>query len=111
MKPIKFKGYNKKNNKWLYGSYIHNVKGDFIAPDGIFSEEFTWKDFLVEPNSVKQLLITLSDGAEIYEDEYVTVEGFDDVFTATFAAVGTAPAQVVSLSGNNIKNHIKKSHN
>lgn len=105
---IKFKGFNKKNNKVLYGSYIHNIKGDFIAPDGIFSDEFTWEDFLVEPESVRQLLITLPDGTEIYEGEHVSVEGFEDTFTTTFAAVGTSPAQVVSLLGNNIKNHITK---
>lgn len=58
----------------LYGSYIHNVKGDFIAPDGIFSDEFTWEDFLVEPNSVKQLLITLPDGSELYDGDTMTDE-------------------------------------
>lgn len=71
MKPIKFKGYNKKNNKMLYGSYIHNVKGDFIAPDGIFSDEFTWEDFEVDPETVKQLLCTLPDGTELYDGDKV----------------------------------------
>ena len=71
MKTIKFKGFNKKNNKWLYGSYIHNVKGDFIAPDGIFSDEFTWEDFEVDPETVKQLLCTLSDGTELYDGDKV----------------------------------------
>lgn len=71
MKPIKFKGYNKKNNKWLYGSYVHNVKGDFIAPDGIFSDEFTWEDFEVDPNTVKQLLTTLPDNTELYAGDTV----------------------------------------
>ena len=71
MKPIKFKGFNKKNNKWLYGSYIHNVKGDFIAPDGIFSDEFTWEDFEVDPNTVKQLLTTLPDNTELYDGDTV----------------------------------------
>lgn len=74
MKPIKFKGYNKKNNKWLYGSYIHNVKGDFIAPDGIFSDEFTWEDFEVDPSTVKQLLYTLPDGSELYDGDTITDE-------------------------------------
>lgn len=86
MKPIKFKGYNKKNQKWLYGSYIHNVKGDFIAPDGIFSDEFTWEDFLVEPESVKQLLCTLSDGTELYDgDRVVDKQGLK--YTLSFAPI------------------------
>ena len=71
MKPIKFKGYNKKNNKVLYGSYIHNVKGDFIAPDGIFSDDSTWEDFEVDPETVKQLLCTLQDGTEMYDGDKV----------------------------------------
>lgn len=95
MKPIKFKGFNKKNNKWLYGSYIHNVKGDFIAPDGIFSDEFTWEDFLVEPESVKQLLYTLSDGTELYDgDKVVDKQGLKYVLSY-------APIVVDGLEYNN----------
>lgn len=111
MKRIKFKGYNKKNQKWIYGYYVKNRGIDFICPEGFALPGSTWEDFEVDPNTVKQLLITLSDGTEIYEDECVTVEGFDNVFTATFAAAGTAPTQVVSLLGNNIKNHIIKIKN
>lgn len=86
MKPIKFKGYNKKNNKWLYGSYIHNVKGDFIAPDGIFSDEFTWEDFKVDPETVKQLLCTLSDGTELYDgDKVVDKQGLK--YTLSYASI------------------------
>lgn len=86
MKPIKFKGYNKKNNKMLYGSYIHNVKGDFIAPDGIFSDEFTWEDFEVDRNTVKQLLYTLSDGTELYDGDKV-VDKQELEYTLSYAPI------------------------
>lgn len=86
MKPIKFKGFNKKNNKWLYGSYIHNVRGDFIAPDGIFSDEFTWEDFEVDHNTVKQLLCTLPDGTELYDgDKVVDKQGLE--YTLSYALI------------------------
>lgn len=86
MKPIKFKGFNKKNYKWLYGSYIHNVRGDFIAPDGIYSDEFTWEDFEVDRNTVKQLLWTLSDGTELYDgDKVVDKQGLE--YTLSYAPI------------------------
>lgn len=33
MRTIKFRGYNKKNSAWLYGSYILNRGAHFVAPD------------------------------------------------------------------------------
>lgn len=110
MKPIKFKGFNKKNNKWLYGSYIHNVKGDFIAPDGIFSDEFTWEDFLVEPESVKQLLMVLPDNTEVYEDDTIKIKGVDFIYNVRYSGAGISnedPNTIIVIT-EKLKNHITK---
>ena len=71
MKPIKFKGYNKKNQKWLYGYYLKNRGIDFICPEGFALPGSTWEDFEVDHNTVKQLLTTLSDGTELYDGDTV----------------------------------------
>ncbi len=52
---IKFRGYNKKNEKWLYGSYILNRGHHFVAPDE-FAEGRTWEDYEVEEDSIGQLV-------------------------------------------------------
>ena len=71
METIKFKGYNKKNQKWLYGYYLRNRGIDFICPEGFALPDNTWEDFVVEPNTVRQLLYTLSDGTELYRGDTV----------------------------------------
>ena len=71
MKVIKFKGYNAKNDKWLYGYYLKNRGVDFICPEGFALPGSTWEDFEVDPETVKQLLCTLPDGTEMYDGDKV----------------------------------------
>ena len=51
-RKILFRGYNRKNNKWLYGYYLVNRGQHFICPEGIQNPLASWEDFVVEEESV-----------------------------------------------------------
>lgn len=69
---IKFRGFNKKNGKWLNGSYILNRGHHFVAPDE-FAEGKTWDDYEVEEDTIGQFVdMTDSEGTMIYEGDIVT---------------------------------------
>jgi uncharacterized phage protein (TIGR01671 family) len=70
-RQIKFRGYNLKNKKWIYGYYLVNRGEHFIAPDGIQPPDMTWEDFLVDSESVGQYVCTTIDGIDIYEGDVV----------------------------------------
>lgn len=77
MRTIKFRGYNRKNKKWLYGYYFvnrgkHYITDDLLYPTGIM----TWEDFLVDPESVGQL-VGQYNGQNIFEGDIVKVTEID----------------------------------
>ena len=51
-RKILFRGFNLKNNKWLYGYYFVNRGLHFICPDGFANPLASWEDFVVEEESV-----------------------------------------------------------
>lgn len=53
-RQIIFRGYNLKNQKWLYGYYLVNRDLHIICPEGIANPLASWEDFVVEEESVGQ---------------------------------------------------------
>ena len=51
-RQIIFRGYNRKNSKWLYGYYLVNRGQHFICPEGFANPLASWEDFVVEEESV-----------------------------------------------------------
>ena len=71
-RQIKFRGYNLKNKRWLYGYYIVNRGKHYIVQDevvGPFSEP---SDFEVDPESVGQYVGDYN-GMYIFEGDKIRV--------------------------------------
>ena len=71
-RKIKFRGYNLKNKKWIYGNYFMNRGKHFVVEDEIAEPQKTWEDFEVDSESVGQYVgKNDNEGNEIYEGSLI----------------------------------------
>ena len=77
MRQIIFRGYNLKNQKWLYGYYFVNRGLHFVCPDGMANPLASWEDFVVEEESVGEWTGCIdARNKKVYEGDVVLgIEG------------------------------------
>lgn len=78
---ILFRGWNKKNKKWIYGYYCVNRGEHFIAPDEFVNPLASYEDYVVDADTVGQFTgIKDKKGKKIFEgDIIIEVDGFRHV--------------------------------
>ena len=75
-RTIKFRGYNLKNKKWIYGYYFVNRGKHYIVQDETVNPFAEASDFEVDPESVGQFVGEYK-GIPIYEGDRVKVNETD----------------------------------
>ena len=69
-REILFRGWNKKNKKWLYGYYFVNRGEHFIAPDEFVNPLTSYEDYVVDANTVGQYTgLKDKNGKKIFEGD------------------------------------------
>lgn len=73
-REIMFRGWNKKNKRWLYGYYCVNRGEHFIAPDEFVNPLASYEDYVVEADTVGQFTgIKDKKGKKIFEGDILVI--------------------------------------
>ena len=87
MREILFRGKSKKHDKWIYGDYVKNRGFDFVVPRRFVSQEETWDDFEIVPETLGQATgVCDVKGNDIYEGDKVVSSERDGMFCVVYNA-------------------------
>lgn len=87
MRDILFRGKSKKHDKWIYGDYVKNRGFDFVVPRRFVSQEETWEDFEIVPETLGQAIgVCDVTGKNIYEGDKIVSGERDGVFCVVYNA-------------------------
>lgn len=79
-REILFRGWNKKNKRWLYGYYVVNDGEHFISPDEFVNPLASYEDYVVDADTVGQYTgLKDAKGVKIFEGDIIESSGYKHV--------------------------------
>ena len=88
-REIMFRGWNKKNKRWLYGYYCVNRDEHFIAPDEFVNPLASYEDYVVDADTVGQYTgLKDKKGKKIFEGDILNVDFLNGTRTVSYCKDG-----------------------
>ena len=79
-REILFRGWNKKNKRWLYGYYLVNRGEHFISPDEFVNPLASYEDYVVDADTVDPYIgMKDAKGVKIFDGDIIESGGYKHV--------------------------------